>query len=291
MRGLTCCRSYRDRTTDFNFPAHEGTLLASRYEVQAFLGKGSFGKVVKCADTVTNTKSFSNTTTMSSGNAKIGKPAPDFKATAVVNGQFKDIQLSDYKGSMYFFFYPWTWHLCAPLRLWLKGQGRGVPQSRINTPRKQGGLGNMNIPLVADLTKTISRDYGVLKDDNGIAYSVSAGWKPGSDTIILDVEKSKSSFSKHRPSFESSVLLPAADLRSDNFFTALRKDRINTPRKQGGLGNMNIPLVADLTKTISTDYGVLKEDDGIAYRGLFVIDDKGILRQITINDLPVGRFW
>lgn len=42
--------------------------------------------------------------------------------------------------------------------------------------------------------------------------------------------------------------------------------RINTPRKQGGLGNMNIPLVADLTKTISTDYGVLKEDDGIAYR-------------------------
>lgn len=42
--------------------------------------------------------------------------------------------------------------------------------------------------------------------------------------------------------------------------------RINTPRKQGGLGNMKIPLVADLTKSISRDYGVLKEDDGIAYR-------------------------
>uniref|UniRef100_A0AAZ3RWJ4 Peroxiredoxin-1 n=1 Tax=Oncorhynchus tshawytscha TaxID=74940 RepID=A0AAZ3RWJ4_ONCTS len=64
---------------------------------------------------------------------------------------------------------------------------------------------------------------------------------------------------------------------------------INTPRKQGGLGPMNIPLVADLTQSISRDYGVLKEDQGIAYRGLFVIDDKGILRQITINDLPVGR--
>uniref|UniRef100_A0A3B3DPQ9 Peroxiredoxin-2 n=1 Tax=Oryzias melastigma TaxID=30732 RepID=A0A3B3DPQ9_ORYME len=64
---------------------------------------------------------------------------------------------------------------------------------------------------------------------------------------------------------------------------------INTPRKQGGLGSMKIPLVADLTKSISRDYGVLKEDDGIAYRGLFVIDDKGVLRQITINDLPVGR--
>ncbi|XP_063075761.1 peroxiredoxin-1 [Engraulis encrasicolus] len=64
---------------------------------------------------------------------------------------------------------------------------------------------------------------------------------------------------------------------------------INTPRKQGGLGHMKIPLVADTLRSIATDYGVLKEDEGIAYRGLFIIDDKGILRQITINDLPVGR--
>ncbi|KAK6302833.1 peroxiredoxin-1-like isoform X2 [Coregonus clupeaformis] len=63
----------------------------------------------------------------------------------------------------------------------------------------------------------------------------------------------------------------------------------NTPRKQGGLGAMKIPLVADTLRSISTDYGVLKEDEGIAYRGLFIIDDKGVLRQITINDLPVGR--
>ncbi|XP_053293246.1 peroxiredoxin-1 [Pleuronectes platessa] len=63
----------------------------------------------------------------------------------------------------------------------------------------------------------------------------------------------------------------------------------NTPRKQGGLGSMKIPLVADTRRTISTDYGVLKEDEGIAFRGLFIIDDKGVLRQITINDLPVGR--
>jgi alkyl hydroperoxide reductase subunit AhpC len=52
---------------------------------------------------------------------------------------------------------------------------------------------------------------------------------------------------------------------------------------------MNIPILADKTKDISTRYGVLKEDEGIAFRGLFIIDDKGILRQITINDLPVGR--
>jgi len=60
-------------------------------------------------------------------------------------------------------------------------------------------------------------------------------------------------------------------------------------RKKGGLGKMNIPIVADLTKQISRDYGVLLEDAGVALRGLFIIDDKGILRQITMNDLPVGR--
>uniref|UniRef100_A0A3B3SHL2 thioredoxin-dependent peroxiredoxin n=1 Tax=Paramormyrops kingsleyae TaxID=1676925 RepID=A0A3B3SHL2_9TELE len=63
----------------------------------------------------------------------------------------------------------------------------------------------------------------------------------------------------------------------------------NTPRKEGGLGQMKIPLVADTQRSISQAYGVLKEDEGIAYRGLFIIDNKGILRQITINDLPVGR--
>ena len=63
----------------------------------------------------------------------------------------------------------------------------------------------------------------------------------------------------------------------------------NTARKDGGLGKINIPLVADLTKSISSDYGVLLEDEGIALRGLFIIDPKGVVRQITINDLPVGR--
>ena len=52
---------------------------------------------------------------------------------------------------------------------------------------------------------------------------------------------------------------------------------------------MQIPLISDLTKSISRDYGVLLEDEGVALRGLFVIDPKGIVRQITINDLPVGR--
>lgn len=45
--------------------------------------------------------------------------------------------------------------------------------------------------------------------------------------------------------------------------------RINTPRKQGGLGHMKVPLVADTKRTISQDYGVLKEDEGIAYRCVY----------------------
>ena len=64
---------------------------------------------------------------------------------------------------------------------------------------------------------------------------------------------------------------------------------INTPRKQGGLGDMDIPLLADKSMKISRDYGVLDEDTGIPFRGLFIIDKKQNLRQITMNDLPVGR--
>merc|ERR1711964_44047 len=64
---------------------------------------------------------------------------------------------------------------------------------------------------------------------------------------------------------------------------------INTPRKQGGLGEMKIPLLSDITKQVSRDYGVLLEDEGISLRGLFIIDPTGTLRQITVNDLPVGR--
>lgn len=64
---------------------------------------------------------------------------------------------------------------------------------------------------------------------------------------------------------------------------------INTPRKQGGLGEMAIPLLADKSGAIARAYGVLDEASGVPFRGLFIIDDKGILRQITINDLPVGR--
>ena len=64
------------------------------------------------------------------------------------------------------------------------------------------------------------------------------------------------------------------------------------PRKKGGLGDMEIPLIADVSKQVSKDYGVLIDhggDNGVAFRGTFIIDREGILRHISINDLPVGR--
>lgn len=64
---------------------------------------------------------------------------------------------------------------------------------------------------------------------------------------------------------------------------------MRTPRNLGGLGDMKIPLLADKSMVISKSYGVLDERAGIAFRGLFIIDGDGILRQITVNDLPVGR--
>lgn len=64
---------------------------------------------------------------------------------------------------------------------------------------------------------------------------------------------------------------------------------VNTERKKGGLGAMNIPVLADKTMEIARDYGVLIEEMGVSLRGLFLIDPKGVLRHATINDLPVGR--
>ncbi len=62
----------------------------------------------------------------------------------------------------------------------------------------------------------------------------------------------------------------------------------NTPINEGGIGNIQYPLVADLDKKISRQYGVLL-DMGVALRGTFLIDKEGLIRHAVINDLPLGR--
>ena len=72
----------------------------------------------------------------------------------------------------------------------------------------------------------------------------------------------------------------------DSHFTHLAWK--NTPREKGGIGNVQYPIVSDLTKEIARSYGVLL-NDSVALRGLFLIDKDGIIRHALINDLPLGR--
>ncbi|QIB27992.1 peroxiredoxin [Caloranaerobacter azorensis] len=57
----------------------------------------------------------------------------------------------------------------------------------------------------------------------------------------------------------------------------------------GDLGKINFPLASDFTKKVSKDYGVLVEEEGVALRGLFIIDPEGIVRYSVIHDLNIGR--
>lgn len=145
--------------------------------------------------------------------AQVQKPAPDFTATAVVNEEFKEIKLADYKGKNYvvLFFYPLDFTFVCPTEI-------VAFSDRVNEFRQRGA-----------------------------------------EVIGCSI---------------------------DSQFSHLAW--IQTPREKGGLGGLTYPLVADITKQISSDYGVLLEG-GIALRGTFLIDKQGILRAITVHDLPLGR--
>lgn len=64
---------------------------------------------------------------------------------------------------------------------------------------------------------------------------------------------------------------------------------LNTPKNKGGIQGIDYPLISDINKTIARDYDVLIAGEGIAYRGLFLIDKGGIVRHQVVNDLPLGR--
>lgn len=64
---------------------------------------------------------------------------------------------------------------------------------------------------------------------------------------------------------------------------------LKTPKSSGGIQGITYPIVSDIHKTISRLFEVLKEDEGIAYRGLFLIDRHGTIRHQLVNDLPLGR--
>lgn len=63
----------------------------------------------------------------------------------------------------------------------------------------------------------------------------------------------------------------------------------NTSKKDGGLGPVQIPLLSDKNHQLSRDYGVLIEEEGIALRGIFLIDPQGIVRQVRMEELGMQR--
>jgi|TARA_Y100000310_G_scaffold213150_1_gene214054 peroxiredoxin (alkyl hydroperoxide reductase subunit C) len=119
----------------------------------------------------------------------VSKPAPEFGAQAVMpNGSFKQIKLSDYKGKyVVLFFYPLDFTFVCPTEIIAFSDKQGEFEKRNtqvigvsidshfshlawrNTDRKKGGLGDIAYPLVADISKQVSKDYDVLAD-MGIAF-------------------------------------------------------------------------------------------------------------------------
>jgi len=144
----------------------------------------------------------------------VGKPAPDFTANAVINGEIKEnFKLSDLRGKYtLLFFYPLDFTFVCPTEL-------HAFQEKLDNFRK------MNCEVVGC---SIDSQFSHL------------AW-------------------------------------------------VNTPKAEGGIQGVTYPLVADTTKSISRDYDVLIYEEGIAYRGAFLIDREGIVRHQTVNDLPLGR--
>jgi alkyl hydroperoxide reductase subunit AhpC len=143
----------------------------------------------------------------------VTKPAPDFKAQAVMpDGSFKEISLADYKGKyVVLFFYPLDFTFVCP-------------------------------------------------------------------TEIIALSDAAKEFEK------LGVQLLGCSVDSHFSHLAWR----NVPRNAGGLGQINYPLIADLSKSIAQDYDVLL-GCAVALRGLFLIDKTGVVRHQVVNDLPLGR--
>jgi alkyl hydroperoxide reductase subunit AhpC len=144
---------------------------------------------------------------------QVGQKAPEFTAEAVIDGQFKKISLSDYKGKyVVLFFYPLDFTFVCPTEITAFSDA------------------------VAEFEKVNTKIIGASVDSK---FSHLA-W-------------------------------------------------IKQPRNQGGLGDIKFPLIEDLTKEISRNYNVLIERDGIALRGLFIINPEGHIKVQMVNDLGIGR--
>ena len=160
-----------------------------------------------------NGSSLANIQQNNNARPMVGQLAPQFKAKAFIDGQMKEISLSDYKGKwVVLFFYPLDFTFVCP-------------------------------------------------------------------TEIIEFNSKVDEFKK-----KNAQLIGAS---IDSVFS--HKAWCDLPQDKGGIGKLNFPLISDITKCISCDYGVLLEDMGIALRGTFIIDPEGKIRAAVVHDLPVGR--
>ncbi len=149
----------------------------------------------------------------SNGCLRVGRAAPDFSATAVVDQEFEQIRLSQYRGSyVVLFFYPLDFTFVCPTEV-----------------------------------TAFSDRYEDFSSRNTEVLGVSV----------------------------------------DSHYSHLAW--IQTDRKSGGVGDIAYPLISDLNKQIASAYNVLDEDAGVALRGLFLIDPKGVILHCTVNAPSVGR--
>lgn len=114
---------------------------------------------------------------------QIGKPAPEFTAQAFMDGEIKDVSLTDYRGKWtVLFFYPLDFTFVCPTEIQgfndlkadfdkLDAQVLGCSVDSVFSHKEwcEGALGKMNYPLISDISHRISRDYGVLIEEKGIS--------------------------------------------------------------------------------------------------------------------------
>lgn len=106
-------------------------------------------------------------------------------------------------------------------------------------------------------------------------------WYPKDFTFVCPTEIT--AFSNANSEFENrnSKLIAAS---TDSEFVHLGW-RTHHPE----LKNLSIPMLADTSKSLAEELGILEPNEKIAYRATFIVDPKGIIRWVSVNDLPVGR--
>ncbi len=133
-------------------------------------------------------------------------------------------------------------------------------------------------------TAVIDQEFQTLKLSNYLDQYVVLFFYPLDFTFVCPTEII--AFSDRHEEF-SSLNTQILGVSVDSEFAHLAW--IQTEKKQGGIGDINYPLISDLKKEISTSYNVLEPDAGIALRGLFIIDPEGIIQYMIVNNFSFGR--